>query len=62
MNENRRNGCLVFLWILVAFLAGFSLALRINPNRLSKRGNDQALPIISRAAISKNVFFILNLF
>ena len=41
MNENRRNGCLVFLWILVAFLAGFSLALRINPNRLSKRGNDQ---------------------
>ena len=41
MNENRRNGCLVILWILVAFLAGFSLALHISPNRLSKRGKTQ---------------------
>lgn len=41
MNENRRNGCLVILWILVAFLAGFSLALHISPNRLSKKGKTQ---------------------
>ena len=41
MNENRRNGFLVILWILVAFLAGFSIALHVNPSRLSKRGNAQ---------------------
>jgi len=41
MNENRRNGCLIFLWILVAFLAGFSIALRVNPNRLSRKSNAQ---------------------
>lgn len=41
MNENRHNGCLLILWILVAFLAGFSIALRVNPNRLSRKGNAQ---------------------
>ena len=41
MNDNltKRNGCLVFLWLLVAFLGGFSIALHWNPRRLSKTGN-----------------------
>ncbi len=41
MNENRHNKILIFLWILVAFLGGFSLALHWNPTRLSKKGNQQ---------------------
>ncbi len=40
-NQSRHTGCIIFLWIIVAFLAGFSLALRWNPHRLSKRGNQQ---------------------
>jgi carboxyl-terminal processing protease len=40
-NLNRRNGCLIFLWILVAFLAGFSIALRWNPHKLSRSGSEQ---------------------
>jgi carboxyl-terminal processing protease len=32
---------LIFLWILVAFLAGFSIALRFNPRRLSRNANNQ---------------------
>lgn len=41
MSENRSkyNGCLVFLWLLVAFLGGVSVALHWNPHRLSKSGN-----------------------
>jgi carboxyl-terminal processing protease len=41
MSENRSkfNGCLLFLWLLVAFLGGFSIALHWNPRRLSKTGN-----------------------
>ena len=41
MSENRSkyNGCLVFLWLLVAFLGGVSVALHWNPHRLSKTGN-----------------------
>ena len=39
--SSNRNGCLIFLWILVAFLAGFSFGLRKSPHRLSKAGNEQ---------------------
>ena len=43
MSENRSkyNGCLVFLWLLVAFLGGVSVALHWNPHRLSKTGNSE---------------------
>lgn len=41
MNEERHNRFLVFLWIVVAFLGGFSLALRWNPARLSRNGSEQ---------------------
>ena len=40
-NQTRRTGCLIFLWIVVAFLAGFSIALRVNPRRLSRNANQQ---------------------
>ena len=40
-NLSKRNGCLIFLWLLVAFLGGFSIALRWNPHRLSRSGNEQ---------------------
>ncbi|MBQ1780779.1 MAG: PDZ domain-containing protein [Bacteroidales bacterium] len=40
-NQSRRNGFLIFLWLLVAFLGGFSIALRWNPHRLSRSGNEQ---------------------
>ena len=40
-NRNRYNGCLVILWLLVAFLGGFSIALHWNPRRLSKTGNSE---------------------
>jgi len=39
--QTRRNGLLIFLWLLVAFLGGFSIALRWNPHRLSRAGNEQ---------------------
>ena len=43
MSENRSkyNGCLVFLWLIVAFLGGVSVALHWNPHRLSKTGNSE---------------------
>ncbi len=41
MNEDKHNRFLVFLWILVAFLCGFSIALRWNSNKLSKSGSEQ---------------------
>ena len=41
MNENKHNRLLFILWIIVAFLAGFSIALRVNPNRLSRKSNAQ---------------------
>lgn len=40
-NNNRHNIFLLILWLLVAFLGGFSIALRWNPNRLSKAGSEQ---------------------
>ena len=40
-NSNRHNIFLLILWLLVAFLGGFSIALRWNPNRLSKAGSEQ---------------------
>lgn len=40
-NQSRRNGLLIFLWLLVAFLGGFSIALRWNPHRLSRSSNEQ---------------------
>lgn len=39
--QTRRNGLLIFLWLLVAFLGGFSVALHWNPRRLSRAGNEQ---------------------
>jgi len=41
MEENKHSGWLLVLWLLVAFLGGFSLALHINPNRLSKKSSEQ---------------------
>lgn len=41
MNDSKHNKILFILWLVVAFLAGFSLALRWNPHRLSKSGNQQ---------------------
>jgi len=40
-NVNKHSRLLIFLWIVVAFLAGFSVALRWNPHRLSRSGNEQ---------------------
>lgn len=41
IESSKRSGCLIFLWIVVAFLAGFSFGLRKSPHRLSKAGNKQ---------------------
>ena len=41
MDEKKHSRLLFILWVIVAFLAGFSLALRVNPNRLSKKSNEQ---------------------
>ncbi len=41
IESSKRSGCLIFLWIVVAFLAGFSFGLRKSPHRLSKAGNEQ---------------------
>jgi carboxyl-terminal processing protease len=41
IESSKRSGCLIFLWIVVAFLAGFSFGLRKSPHRLSKSGNEQ---------------------
>ena len=38
-NRNRYNGCLLCLWLLVALLGAFAIALHWNPRRLSQTGN-----------------------